>query len=505
MTNMPRSNPAYHLYKQKLTQIADLNAAMAVLQWDQEVYMPAMGATLRAQQLATLSGMAHDLGVEKELGSLLEELSKSDSLNKIEKINVTETLRVYNDRKKYNTAFVIELSKTVSESFNAWQEAKRKKEFNLFLPFLSKLVDLKKKECDLLGYDEHPYDALLNQFEPGLKTKKVSAIFTQLHNQLIPVTKKIADASQPNTDFLHFHFDKNKQWDFSLILLKQLNYDFNKGRQDISTHPFTTGFNANDVRVTTRINENDLFEMIGSSIHECGHALYEQGLPVNDYGLPSGEFLSLAIHESQSRLWENNVGRSLSFWKCNFQTLKNTFPDQLKNISVQQFYAAINTVKPSFIRTNADELTYHLHIMIRFELERDLFEGKIDVADLKNEWNKKYNNYLGLKVEDDSQGILQDVHWSHGMFGYFPTYSLGSMYAAQFFAAAKNEIKNLEAEIESGSNLPLLSWLREKIHRHGKTFSADELCINIAGSELNIDFFMNYIREKYANLYSVNL
>lgn len=502
---MSASNSSYDLYKQKLAQIADLNAAMAVLQWDQEVYMPSMGATLRAQQLATLSGMAHELGIEEGLGTLLEQLINNDSLNTTEKKNVTETRRIYNDKKKYNTAFVVELSKTTSESFNSWQEAKKKKNFSIFLPFLSKLVDLKKKECELLGYNQHPYDALLNQFEPGLKTKQVSVIFAKLHDQLIPLTKKITEAPQPNVNFLHLYYDKNKQWEFSLKLLNQLNYDFNKGRQDISTHPFTTGFNANDVRITTRINETDLFEMIGSSIHECGHALYEQGLPVSDYGLPSGEFLSLAIHESQSRLWENNVGRSFPFWKYNFIALKNIFSDQLKDISVQQFYAAINTVKPSFIRTNADELTYHLHIMIRFELERDLFEGKISVAELKNAWNKKYYDYLGLKVENDSQGILQDVHWSHGMFGYFPTYSLGSMYAAQFFATAKKEINNLDAELELGNCMPLLNWLREKIHRHGKTFSAGQLCTSITGSELNIDFFMNYVKEKYANLYSINL
>lgn len=502
---MPASNFAYDLYKTKLTQIADLNAAMAVLQWDQEVYMPAMGATLRAQQLATLSGIAHELGIERKLGTLLQELNNSQSLNTIEKANVAETLRVYNDKKKYDTTFVIELSKTTSESFIAWQEAKGKKDFNLFLPFLSKLVDLKKKECELLGYAEHPYDAMLNQFEPGLKTKEVSAIFFNLRDKLIPIIKKITGAQQPNTGFLHAHYDKNKQWEFSLMLLKQLNYDFNKGRQDISTHPFTTGFNANDVRITTRINENDLFEMIGSSIHECGHALYEQGLPVSDYGLPSGEFLSLAIHESQSRLWENNVGRSLPFWKYNFPVLKNTFHNVLKDISLQQFYAAINTVKTSFIRTNSDELTYHLHIMIRFELERDLFEGKISVTDLKDAWNNKYYDYLGLKVEDDANGILQDVHWSHGMFGYFPTYSLGSMYAAQFFATAKREINNLDSELESGNCVPLLKWLREKIHCYGKTFSVNQLCRNATSSELNIDFFMNYVKEKYANLYSINL
>lgn len=498
-------NNKYELFKQKLSKIADVNAATAVLNWDQEVFMPGKGASLRAQQNATLNGIAHELSTDTELGELLYELNDANSLDSIQKANIKETLRIYNERKKYNTSFVVELSKTVSESFIAWQEAKRKSDFEIFLPLLSSLVDLKKKECELLGYDDHPYDALLNQFEPGLKTNKVSTVFSRLHDQLIPVTKKITEAKQPVADFLFAQYDKNKQWDFSLSLLKQLNYDFERGRQDISTHPFTTSFNANDVRITTRINENDVFEMIGSSIHECGHALYEQGLPVSDYGLPSGEFLSLAIHESQSRLWENNVGRSLPFWKYNFPILKNIFSEQLKNVSVNDFYAAINCVKPSFIRTSADELTYHLHILIRFELERDLFEGKISVSDLKQEWNKKYKDYLGLQVTDDALGILQDVHWSHGMFGYFPTYSLGSMYAAQFFFTAKSEIKNIDGEMERGNTAPLLEWLRIKIHKHGKTFSADDLCLSVTGSELNIDYFMNYIIEKYANLYSLNL
>ncbi len=286
-------------------------------------------------------------------------------------------------------------------------------------------------------------------------------------------------------------------------LLKQMGFDFEAGRQDISSHPFTTNFGPLDVRVTTRVNENDFHEMTWSCIHEGGHALYEQGLLAENYGLPAGEPISLGIHESQSRLWENNVGRCLPYWKGNYKKLVHLFPENLANVDVTSFYKAINLVKPSLIRTNADELTYHFHILIRFEIEKALIENKITVEELPEYWNSKYKEYLGIDVTDDAHGVLQDIHWSHGSFGYFPTYSLGSFYAAQFYAQAKKDIKGLEAEIEKGNMKPLLNWLREKVHHHGRTLTSNELCLKLTGEALNFNHFMSYAKEKYGFIYNI--
>lgn len=495
-------NDLYKEYVARLQKIADINYSSAVLQWDQEVYMPVNGAGYRAQQLATLAGISHELSTEKELGELLEKLHANKSFGIKETANVLESLRVYRQNKKYTTGFVIELNKTVSESFAAWQDAKAKNNYSIFKPKLQKLIELKRKECELLGYEEHPYDAMLNLYEPGLKTSFLTQLFADVREKLVPYVKNILSKPQPDNSFLFTHYNKDKQWNFGIELLKQMNYDFESGRQDISTHPFTTNFSASDVRVTTRINENDLFEMIGSCVHEGGHALYEQGLPSDDYGLPSGEYLSLSIHESQSRLWENMVGRSLSYWKCNYPRLQEIFTGQLKDISTEQFYKAINTVKQSLIRTNADELTYHFHVMIRFEIERDILSGKLNANDLPVVWNAKYKEYLGIDVPSDSKGVLQDVHWSHGSFGYFPTYSLGSFYASQFFHFAAKEIPGLQHQIENGDLMPLLLWLREKIHRHGRTVLSDEMCKNITGEVLNFNYFFNYAKAKYDKLYA---
>jgi carboxypeptidase Taq len=300
---------------------------------------------------------------------------------------------------------------------------------------------------------------------------------------------------------MFFDYDKSLQWDFGIELLRKMGYDFAAGRQDISTHPFTTSFSGSDVRVTTRINQNDLNEMIWSTIHEGGHALYEQGLPDSEYGLPSGEAISLGIHESQSRLWENNVGRSLPFWKANFEELKSYFPENLAEVSATEFYKAMNIVKPSLVRTAADELTYHFHILIRFEIEKQLMEKALSVNDLPTLWNKKYKEYLDLDVPDDASGILQDIHWSHGSFGYFPTYSVGSFYAAQFFAKAKKDIPELNENIGEPEMKKLLVWLRDNIHIHGRTYNSDEVCVRVTGESLNFNYFMDYARGKYKDIY----
>jgi carboxypeptidase Taq len=493
----------YNDYVKHSKKITDVHMSMAVLGWDQETKMPKNGSKFRAQQLSTLAEISHNLSIDKEYGNLLNNLSVNNTLNIDHARNIELSLKKYNVSNKYTTEFVIEESKLISTAFQKWRLAKEKDDFKIFEESLSNLVDLRKKECEILGYNLHPYDALLNQYEPGLTTKEVEEIFKNVRKYLVPFIKRISNAKQIDDSFYFQHFNKDKQWGFGIKLLDQMGYNFDCGRQDISAHPFSTHFSPEDTRVTTRIDENNLSEMIWSCIHEGGHALYEQGILSENYGLPFGETISLGIHESQSRLWENNVGRSLAYWKKNFNSLKSIFPEQLSNISALDFYKASNNVKPSLIRTNADELTYHLHVLIRFEIEKSLIEGSVSVKDLPSIWNEKYKEYLNIDVPSDSQGILQDIHWSHGSFGYFPTYTIGSFYAAQFYNQALKEIPSLESEIENGNMTNLLNWLRHKIHKHGKKYDAQDLCIKLTGKKLEFKYFMDYAKEKYSEIYSI--
>lgn len=487
------------LHSQK---IADINYSIAVLQWDQEVYMPPKGAERRAQQIASLSGIAHELFINDEYGNLLKNLQSID-LTKDEKKNVELLSENYDKQKRIPTSFVEETSKAISAAFNAWQKAKKENNYQIFAPFLAKLTDLKLQECEYLGYEKHPYNAMLDLYERKMTVSKLDKLFSDVKKQLFPFIEKIYAAPQIDDSFLNQKFDKKKQWNFGIDILHQIGYDFDAGRQDVSSHPFTTNFSANDVRVTTRLNENNFSEMLWSTIHEGGHALYEQGIPDNQYGLPLGTYASLGVHESQSRLWENNVGRSLSFWKANYHQLQSVFPNQFGEISLEKFYNGINKVEASPIRTSADELTYHFHVLIRYEIEKALFEKSIKVSELKDIWNEQYKKYLGLTIKNDAEGILQDIHWSHGSFGYFPTYSIGSFYAAQLFSSAKKAIPELENELASKKTSNLLSWLKTNIHQFGQKYSAEELCKNATGEELNFDYFMQYAEKKYQAIYQL--
>lgn len=496
-------NSNYEKFKTHMRKIADLKYAASLLSWDQETYMPKAGAAFRGQQLATLAGLSHELFITDEFGELLHKLETEEGLSFVERKNVELTKKDFLRSKKYSEAFVIKAAQLTSASFNAWSNARAENNFKKFAPYLKQLVELKKEEATLLGYKESPYDALLDQFEPELTTAQLNVLFTDVRAQLVDFVKQISEKPELDNSFLFKHFDKQKQWNFSIDMLKKMGYDFNAGRQDYSPHPFTTSFSMQDVRVTTRGYENDLRPLLWGSLHEGGHALYEQGMPADEYGLPGSEAVSLGIHESQSRAWENLVGRSRSYWKANYNQLQNLFPENLKAITLDQFYKGINKVKPSFIRVEADELTYHFHIMIRFEIEKGLMEGEFEVDDLPQLWKEKYKSYLGIDVVDDANGVLQDIHWSHGSFGYFPTYSLGSFYAVQFFNKACEEIPNLISEMEQGNTSHLLLWLREKIHRHGRIFSAAELCKQITGEELNFKYFMQYARKKYSEIYDL--
>jgi carboxypeptidase Taq len=490
----------YNDYRATMRKIADVKYAAAVLQWDQETYLPLKGAHFRGQQLATLSELAHTMFTDEKLGKLLNDLMTEELTGK-EKRNVELTLEEYNKQKKFSAAFVRTMSETVSASFHAWIKARKENRFDVFEPALAQLIALKKEEAEILGYEGHPYNALMNEFEKGATVAMVDKIFEDVKQPLLQLLSEVQQKTFADDSFLHQKFDKQQQWEWGMFLAKELGFDFEAGRQDISEHPFTINFSSQDVRITTRIDENDFANMTWSTIHEVGHALYEQGLPVEGYGLPSGEYASLSIHESQSRIWENCVGRSNEFWQFYFPRSKNYFPQHFKNISLVQFVSAINKVQPSLIRTEADELTYHFHVMVRYELEKKLIEGSLQVKDIPAYWNEQYRKLLGVNVPDDRQGCLQDVHWSHGSFGYFATYSLGSFYAAQFWEQAQKDVPGLAQKIAStGDTALLLNWLQSSIYQHGKFYTSSEICTLVTGKELDSTVFVNYLRQKLNSL-----
>ncbi len=493
----------YKAYCDLMQKAADINYASAVLSWDQETYMPPKGAEARGRQLSTLAGQAHEILTSDKFGALLKELSAKSDLSDTEKSNVRLSLEDFEKNKKLTPAFVEQMSLQISECFNAWIEARKKNDFNVFAPSLTKMVALKRQQAELYGYKAHPYDALLDEYEKDATVAMLDPIFTGIKEQIPPILAKINAAQQVDDSFFYNHFPRQQQWDFSLEVLKRMGFDFEAGRQDYSEHPFTTSFAASDVRLTTRVDESNYTSMLWSCIHEGGHGLYEQGLPESQYGFPLGSPTSLGIHESQSRFWENCVGRGLDFWSFFFPKLQSIFPEQLGNVTAEAFFKASNKVEPSLIRTEADEVTYHFHVMIRYEIEKELIQGTLGVKDLPAKWNELYNKYLGVTPPDDKSGVLQDVHWSHGSFGYFPTYTLGSFYAAQFYAKAQSDIPGLLEKIASGEMTELLHWLHEKVHKHGRRYTSEELCERITGHKLDTSFFIRYILDKYKNVYGI--
>lgn len=500
---MSNTRQLYSQYLERMQRIADVRNANAILQWDQETYLPPKGAKFRGQQLSTLSEISHNMFSQDVLGNLLKDLLEKNDLSTSQKKNIELTYEDYIKNKKYSSEFVRALSEQTNKTFHAWIDARKKNSFAVYEKDIDALIQLKKQEAEILGYNDHPYNALLNEFEKGATVSLLDQTFTGLLPTLKELADRIANKLQVEDGFLRQEFPKQVQWDWGMALIKSLGFDFEAGRQDISEHPFSISFNKNDVRVTTRVDEKDFGNMTWSCIHETGHALYEQGLPEEEYGLPLGEACSYSIHESQSRLWENNVGRSRMFWKHYYPKLQKHFPAQFGTISLDQFYKGINKVEPSLVRTEADEINYHFHVYIRYELEKQLLTNNLETKDIPAYWNSQYKRYLGVDVPDDKKGCLQDVHWSHGSFGYFPTYSLGSFYAAQFFDIAKGELPGLENEIEQGNTQNLLNWLREKVHKKGRFHTSEELCKEISGKGLDVSHFLNYLLDKYVSIYTL--
>ncbi|MGQ0694632.1 MAG: carboxypeptidase M32 [Nitrospiraceae bacterium] len=498
----------------RLLEIQRINSAASVLSWDQETYMPAGGGEARAEQIAVLQGLAHQKLVSPDIESLLSQWvdpatgqafeQPGDRWDEPSRSLLREVWRDFSRAKKLPSDFVIKMSRECSLAQQVWAEAKEQSKFDMFLPNLRRVLSLKREEAQYLGYEESPYNALLDIYEPGSTIATLRPVFARLKARLIPLLSKITRSTVRIDDsILRYTYDQARQLEFGRLVLIAMGYDFERGRLDLSTHPFTTTFHPTDVRVTTRVHEHELQSCLFSCIHEGGHGLYDQGLDQRYFGTPLGDSVSLGIHESQSRLWENCVGRSLSFWRYFYPILQQTFHHQLRGVDVEQFYAAINCVKPSLIRVDADELTYNLHIMLRFEIEQDLIEGTTQPEDLPTIWNQKMEEFLGIIPKSDAEGVLQDVHWSYGAWGYFPTYTLGNLYAVQFFEQAKLEIPHLEDEIEAGQLMVLRRWLEQKIHRWGRMFTPDHLAQRVMGTSVSPEPFLAYVEKKYGELYQL--
>ncbi len=500
-------NEKFETLKQRLAVVSDLRNVSGLLGWDLQTYMPPKGAQARANQLATMDRLAHEHFTADEIGVLLDALT--DDAAKLdydsdEASLIRVTQRDYAKAKRLPAEFVEELSRVTALAFEAWHKARAESNFKLFQPHLEKIIELKIQEANYIGYTDRIYDALLDDYEPGMTTAQVEAIFAPLKQELIALVAALAKKTDLVSDaVLHREYDEQKQWDFGIAVIKQLGFDFEGGRQDKSVHPFTSGFGLGDTRITTRVDKHFLSPALFGTIHEAGHALYDMGYRPELERTPLAGGASLGVHESQSRLWENIVGRSRGFWKYWFPRLREYFPAQLADQDAESFYRAVNKVHPSFIRVEADEVTYSLHIMLRFELENMLLERKLKVADVPDAWNAKMQEYLGIIPPNDKLGCLQDVHWSYGSIGYFATYSLGSMFAVQLWERALQDIPTLPAQIEDGQYAELLGWLRKNIHAHGRKFTLDELAKKVTGEPLQSRSYVAYLKKKFGEIYGV--
>jgi len=492
--------------KTLLAEVADLNNAQALLGWDQQTYMPPGGNDARGNQLATIGKISHQKFTSDKIGQLLGDLEKefagadADS-DEVRLLKVTR--HEYDQATRVPADFVAEFAVVTTKAFEAWVEARKKSDFSIFQPHLEKVVELNQRYVSFFPPADHPYDVLLDQYERGMKTADVKEIFDALRPQQVELLQAIAEQPQVDDDFLHVEYDEQKMWDFSEVIASKFGYDWERGRQDKSAHPFTTGFSINDVRITTRFEEDNPTVMLFSTMHETGHGLYELGSNQAYERTPLAGGTSLAVHESQSRMWENLVGRSLPFWEYFYPEFQKLFPGQVGNLDLDTFYKGINKVESSLIRVNADEATYNMHIMLRLELEIGMVEGAVKAKDLPELWNAKMEEYLGITPPNDAKGVLQDVHWSYGSMGYFSTYALGNLISAQLWEKIAADIPDLPEQFRKGEFGALLAWLREKIHVHGSKFEPQEMVQRVTGSKIDAAPYVRYLKQKYSDIYGL--
>jgi carboxypeptidase Taq len=504
---MPTAQTSYDELLTDIREIALLGSVGSLLGWDERTQLPTKGATHRANQMSLIAGLTHRRFTSPKIGELLAAVESSDLVKDPQSdaaANVRETRRQYNRAVKLPESLVRELTETAVLAQHAWVDARKKSDFPAFAPWLEKILKLKQQEAQCVGFKNHPYDALLDEFEPGDSTADIKKVFDELRDPLVNLIRRITDSPRKAPlEILERPYPAAAQEKLARQAAAAMGFDFDAGRLDTSVHPFCSGIGPGDTRMTTRYDPNFIGDAFFGVLHETGHGLYEQGLPAEHFGTPLGESISLGIHESQSRMWENLVGRSRSFWTFFLPSARAEFPAALTGVTDDDWYRAINDVRPSLIRTESDETTYNLHILLRFELEQALITGDLAIADLPAAWNQKMQTYLGITPPDDARGVLQDIHWSGGAIGYFPTYTLGNLYAAQFFEQARRDVGNLDEQFARGEFQPLLQWLRSNIHRHGKRFTARQLVKKVTGQDLSAKPLLAHLNRKAAEVYCV--
>lgn len=493
--------------KSLLLESHDLTMAASLLNWDQNTYMPPGGAEAKGRQRALLSRLAQEKSISPEVGNLVDDLYSN--LDQFEE-GSDEAQMIINAKRDYDRSvrippqLISEMFAHFSDTFQTWVQAKKSNDYSLVAPKLQKTLDYSLKMFEYYPEMDHPADPLIDRFDPGMSVADIKPLFADLRSQLVPLVQQITQKAAPKDDFLRHHFSKEAQIEFGEQVIRKIGYDFNRGRQDLAPHPFTTRFSVNDVRITTRVNENDLIDAFFSTVHEAGHALYEQNINQSYEGTPLSGGVSSGIHESSSRLWENIVGRSLEFWKYYYPVLKEYAPGNTENVSLQDFYLAINKVSPSLIRTDADEVTYNLHVLIRFGLELDLLEGNLTIENLPQAWNDRYEEYLGIRPENDTVGVLQDVHWfSSPIGGVFQGYTLGNIFSGLVYASALDSHPQIPVEIEQGNFDTLRNWLCENIYQYGSKYQPIQLLSRLSDEPLSIEPYINYLMTKYKAIYNL--
>lgn len=494
---------AYARFVSLFGEVADLRRAAELIEWDERVCMPNGGASAHGEMQATLRRLAHEAFTRDEVGRAIEALQQEAAPGTDQARMAAVAARDFQKATRVPAAFVAAHAQAVSASQHAWERARANNDFAAFAPHLARVLDLKREYVTFFPPAEHPYDVLLDDCEPGMKTAEVQTLFAGLRPRQVALIKAIAGRPSLEDDFLHGAYDEAEMLQFAVEVASAFGFDWTRGRQDKSVHPFATGIGSDDVRITTRWVPELPFGLLFGTMHETGHALYEQGVSRAYHRTPLEGGASLGVHESQSRLWENVIGRSRGFWRHFFPSLQARFPTQLGGITAEQFYAGINRVQPSLIRVEADEATYNLHIMLRVELEIGLIEGRTAVADLPALWRERMQEYLGVVPSTDALGVLQDVHWSAGLFGYFSTYTLGNVIAAQLWDRYRQVEPACEQQVASGEFAPLLTWLREQLHQHGRAFETQDLVTRITGSPIDSEPYLAYLERKYGELYGL--
>ncbi len=498
-----KNETAYEQLKERLATISDLGSANSLLFWDRQTYMPEGGVAGRAEQMATLSRLAHEMFVAGETKRLLDSSGEPDSSSE-EGALLRRARRDYERAAKLPAELVAQTSRATALAEPAWVRAREESEWSLFAPHLEKILSLKREAAEALGYEEHPYDALLDGYEPDAKKARLEAMFEELKGGVVPLVRAVAGCdSEDRAAPLRGEFSEAGQEKFGRAVVSAFGYDWGRGRQDRTVHPFCISSGPGDVRITTRFDGGWLAPALFGTMHEAGHALYAQGVNPEYARTPLDGGASMGIHESQSRLWENLVGRSRPFWSHYYPRLQEVFPEALGGLDPEAFYRAINVLEPSKIRVEADEVTYNLHILLRFELEVALIEGELSVADLPSAWNARMEEYLGVVPENDAEGVLQDIHWADGLFGYFPTYTIGNVLSVQFFDEALKTHPGLPDQIATGEFSTLLGWLRENVHQHGSRYYPEELIRRATGHPLDTGPYLRYLKNKFGELYDL--